>query len=91
MWWGCRSRKAKPKKKLWDPVDNEKWVHDKFETLDLPPELDSYRVTPCDWLHIHHLVASSSRAVLASSTTGRLHNRALVQSLTAPDVCKAET
>jgi hypothetical protein len=43
---GCLIRPARrPKKKLYDPDDDgEVWKHDRFELLDLPPEMDTYQV-----------------------------------------------
>ncbi|KAK9839838.1 hypothetical protein WJX81_005316 [Elliptochloris bilobata] len=35
-------RPRKPKKKLWGEGDDDKWAHDRFELLDLPPEADHY-------------------------------------------------
>ncbi|KAK9799402.1 hypothetical protein WJX73_002581 [Symbiochloris irregularis] len=33
---------SRRQKKLWDPTDDEKWQHDKFESLSRPPEEDDY-------------------------------------------------
>lgn len=45
--WGARRRRLrKPKKKLWNEDDGDKWVHDRFELLDLPPEADNYMACP---------------------------------------------
>ena len=43
-------------KKLWDPLDDGgKWLHDKFELLDLAPEQDDYQVQLC----MHAVMPSS--------------------------------
>ena len=40
-----RVEKRRPKKKLYDPDDDgEKWQHDRFDLLEMPPEFDQYRV-----------------------------------------------
>lgn len=45
--WGVRRRRPrKPKKKLWNEDDGDKWAHDRFELLDLPPEADNYMACP---------------------------------------------
>ncbi len=41
-----RRRPRKPKKKLWGEGDDDKWAHDRFELLDLPPEADNYMACP---------------------------------------------
>ncbi|CAL8462822.1 g2356 [Coccomyxa elongata] len=41
---GEGAEKRRPKKKLYDPDDDgEKWQHDRFDLLDMPPEFDQYR------------------------------------------------
>jgi len=41
----CGCRQQRPKTKLYDPDDTgERWAHDKFEMLDMPPEMDDYMV-----------------------------------------------
>ena len=40
-----RCRPPRRPKKLWDPTDDGgKWLHDKFELLELAPEQDDYQV-----------------------------------------------
>lgn len=41
----CRPTVSRRQKKLWDPSDDEKWQHDKFEMLSRPREEDDYMVT----------------------------------------------
>lgn len=49
-----RAEKRRPKKKLYDPDDDgEKWQHDRFDLLDMPPEFDQYRVRQ----HSHNIIS----------------------------------
>jgi hypothetical protein len=44
---GRPEKQRRPRKKLYDPDDNDdKWQHDRFELLDLPPDMDTYEVGP---------------------------------------------
>ena len=42
---GRLEKQRRPRKKLFDPDDgDEKWQHDRFQLLDLPPDMDTYEV-----------------------------------------------
>lgn len=44
---GRSKEQRRPRKKLYEPDEgDEKWQHDRFELLELPPDMDTYEVRP---------------------------------------------